>query len=163
MEIGKRFNPRHIFFGLYIVAFLIYLTIGLQPAEAVNPVIVSRLIIPSIGLDSDVQKVELKDHELKTPDLIVGSYSGAENKTLLIGHSSTVFLNLDNTQINDKIFYDGKIYNVDNKETLKKEDVIMPELLGSSDRETIVIMTCAGQDLGSGDASHRLIVTATLF
>ena len=27
--------------------------------------------------------------------------------------------------------------------------------------DIIIIMTCAGQDLGNGDATHRLVITAT--
>ena len=36
----------------------------------------------------------------------------------------------------------------------------MPKLLSASNEKTIVIMTCAGEDLGKGDATHRLILTA---
>ena len=36
----------------------------------------------------------------------------------------------------------------------------MNKILEASDKDTVVLMTCAGKDLGNGDASHRLIVTA---
>ncbi|MBQ3473824.1 sortase [Candidatus Saccharibacteria bacterium] len=160
MEIGKRLNPRYIFFGLYIFAFLVYIVVGLQPAEAANYQISAKLIIPTIELNSDVTSLKIENHELKTPDTIVGSYSGAENKTLLIGHSSTVFNNLENVKIGDEIIYDDVKYIVGEREIVEKDDVVMPELLESSEIETIVIMTCAGEDLGMGDATHRLIITA---
>ena len=160
MEIGKRLNPRYIFIGLYVVAFLIYIVVGLQPAEAVNYQISANLIIPSIDLQSDVTKVKLENHELKTPDKIVGSYSSAENKTLLIGHSSTVFGDLDNTNIGDEIIYDNNRYVINDKYITEKNQIIMSDLLKASDIDTIVIMTCAGEDLGGGDATHRLILIA---
>ena len=29
------------------------------------------------------------------------------------------------------------------------------------EKDTLVLMTCAGEDLGNGDSTHRLLVTAT--
>ena len=45
-------------------------------------------------------------------------------------------------------------------ETLEKAAVDMSGILAKASRQTIVVMTCAGQDLGGGDATHRLLVTA---
>lgn len=160
MEIGKRLNPRYVFFGLYIFAFLVYIFIGLQPAEATHYQISANISIPSIDLDSEVTSLKIENHELPTPDTIVGSYSSADNKTLLIGHSSTVFQNLNKVSVYDEIFYDDEKYIVESSEVVKKEDIIMPKVLSASDIKTIVIMTCAGEDLGGGDATHRLIVIA---
>ncbi len=42
----------------------------------------------------------------------------------------------------------------------EKSMISMSELLKADDKETIVIMTCAGESLENGDATHRLIVTA---
>ncbi len=161
MEIGKRLDPRYVFFGLYIFAFIIYIIIGLQPAEAVDLQISSRLSIPKIRLDSDVTSLKMEDHELKTPDTIVGSYDSAINKTLLIGHSSTVFNRLNEVSIGDEILYGEKTYIIKTRETIKKEDILMTKLLSESEVDTLVIMTCAGDNLGMGDATHRLIITAT--
>lgn len=36
----------------------------------------------------------------------------------------------------------------------------MSTLLTPTSQDTIILMTCAGTDLGNGDASHRLIITA---
>ena len=160
MEIGKRLSPGYIFFGLYIFAFLVYLFIGLQPAEATNYIISTKLIIPEINLNSDVTILKAENRELKTPDTIVGSYSISDNKTLLIGHSSTVFSHLDQVNLGDEIVFDEKDYIVKDSEVVKKEDIIMSQLLRSSKIDTLVIMTCAGEDLGMGDATHRLIITA---
>ncbi len=160
MEIGKRLNPRYIFVGLYFFAFLIYIVVGLQPAEATNYQISGELIIPKISLESSVTSLKMEGHELKTPDTIVGSYSSAENKILLIGHSSTVFNDLDQLEVSDEIIYDNHKFVISKRETVKKEEVVMPELLEASKKETIVIMTCAGESLDNGDATHRLIITA---
>ena len=160
MEIGKRLNPRYIFFGLYFIAFFAYIVVGLQPAEATNYNISTKLVIPSIELDSDVATLKMENHQLSTPDTIVGSYSSSDNKTMLIGHSSTVFNHLNEVSLGDEIIYDDARYVVKEREILPKEDVIMPKLLSASNEKTIVIMTCAGEDLGKGDATHRLILTA---
>lgn len=160
MEIGKRLNPRYIFVGLYFLAFLIYVVVGLQPAEATNYQISGELVIPKISLDSDVATLKMENHELKTPDTIVGSYSSAENKTLLIGHSSTVFTDLEQVEVDDEIVYDDYKYVVNKREVVEKDEVVMPELLEASEKETIIIMTCAGENLENGDATHRLIITA---
>ena len=146
--------------GLYMLVFGAYVIWGLQPAEAVKSYEISaELSIPSIDLTSDVTALQLEDHELKTPDTIVGSFSRAENKTLLIGHSSTVFQDLNKVKFGDRIVYNGE-YVVNKIEVLEKNDINMSNLLAAAEEDTIVIMTCAGADLGNGDATHRLIVTA---
>lgn len=160
MEIGRRFSLKYVFIGLYFVAFFIYVIIGLKPAEAVDYQVSAHLSIPSIGLNSNVTSLTLENGEIQTPDTIVGSYSGAENKTLLIGHSSTVFQDLNKLRLNDEIVLNDDTYIVKKYEVLKKENIVMPKLLERSSEDTIVIMTCAGKTLGGGDATHRLIITA---
>lgn len=162
MELRKRhFNARRVFVGLYVLAFAVYIIVGLQPAEAKDYAVSAKLDIPSIGLDADVTKLTLNDNQLDTPDTIVGSYSQAENKTLLIGHSSTVFERLHNVKLRDKITYDGRVYHIVGVHKMLKSDVSMSQLLKKADRDTLVIMTCAGELLNGGDATHRLIITAT--
>ena len=85
-----------------------------------------------------------------------------ENKTLLIGHSTTVFSELNRVQLKDKIIYDGRDYLVNKIETWKKELINMGRLLKAEEKDTIVLMTCAGELLGEGDATHRLIITASV-
>ena len=162
MEIRSRFDFRRLVVLLYVVCFVAYLIIGLSPAEATNYEIHSKIKIPVIGLESDVAKLSLENHSLKTPDTIVGSYSRANNKTLLIGHSSTIFGNLSKLKIGDSIIYDDKNYSVTSIEIEEKENIIMRALLRASDVDTLKLMTCAGTNLGDGDATHRLIVTAEI-
>lgn len=160
MEIGKRLSLKYVFIGLYFLAFAIYIVVGLQPVEATDYQISMRLSIPSISLNSNVAQLSLEGGELKTPNSIVGSYSGAENKVLLIGHSSTVFHDLNALKLGDEIVLDDNTYIVKKYEILQKESIVMPKLLEKSDVDTVVIMTCAGKSLGGGDATHRLIITA---
>ncbi len=161
MELKKRLDLRTVLVGLYAVVLVAFVIFGLQPAEAVQSYEVSaELAIPSIGLVSDVATLQLEDHELKTPDRIVGSYSKSKNKTLLIGHSSTIFQNLNKINLGDEISYNGKRYQVKKITISKKSEIDMSRLLASAEQDTLVIMTCAGNSLGNGDATHRLIVTA---
>ena len=161
MELKRRVDLRKLFTILYLVAFLGFLIIGFQPAEARHYEISGRLEIPSIGLFSDVTTLELNNHKLETPDTIVGSFSRNDNKTLLIGHSTTVFKNLAGARLHDLFFYNDEIFEVVKIETLAKNQINMDEILAPSDSPTIIIMTCAGEPLENQDATHRLIVTAT--
>lgn len=163
MELRKSFSIRGTLFFLYFSFLLIWLAVGLSPApvEATKYEISSELSVPSISLTSDVTSLKLKHGELETPDAIVGSFSWAKNKTFLIGHASTVFKNLKNVKIGDEIIYDYTTFVVQEIKTLKKAEISMNELLEESEVETLVVMTCAGESLPGGDATHRLIVTAT--
>ena len=144
----------------YVAAFATYLILGFQPTSATHYEISGNLNIPSIGLNSDVTSLELKDHKLDTPNTIVGSYSANTNKVFLIGHSTTVFKNLEKIKVGNLVEYNGKKYRVTNTKTLAKEDINMKSLLASEDHNTLVIMTCAGEILANQDATHRFIVTA---
>lgn len=160
MELKRRFSFRKIITILYIVAFLAYLIVGLQPAEAIETKITGGIAIPSINLISAVTELELEDHRLNTPDTIVGSFSQNQNKTLLIGHSSTVFKNLYQTKVGDSIFYNNVEYKIIKTTTLLKSEIDMDDVLREEANETLIIMTCAGEPMGEKDATHRLLVTA---
>lgn len=160
MELRHRLDPRKIFVGLYIMAFAAYIIIGLQPADAANYNVTGQLSIPSINLTSDVTEINLHDHKLDTPDTIVGSYSNTKHKTLLIGHSTTIFTELDQVHLKDQIIYNNQAYRVTSIDMIRKQTVNMSEILSETNQDTIVIMTCAGQLLGGGDATHRLMLTA---
>lgn len=160
MELKKRLDFRVFLVGIYVLAFGVYVLLGLQPVEAHNYEISADLAIPSIDLKTEVAALEPKDGILETPDYIAGSYSRSENKILIIGHSSTVFENLNEVNLDSEIFYDGLSYNVEKIELFKKSDIKMRDLLRNSEEKTLVLMTCAGEDLGGGDATHRLIITA---
>ncbi|MCR5699841.1 MAG: class F sortase [Candidatus Saccharibacteria bacterium] len=160
MELKRRLDPRVVFIGLYVLAFLIYAVVGLQSVAAVRYEVSGELEIPSVGLVSDVTTLRFDGHELKTPDAIVGSYSQAKNKTLLIGHSTTVFKDLGQTQLGATINYDGQTYRVTAIDMVPKNTIDMREILAGTEQETLMIMTCAGELIGDGDATHRLILTA---
>ncbi len=162
MRLKRRLDFRIIFLGLYFVSFFAYLVYGLLPADASTYAIDSHLIIPSIALSSGVTKVEIVDGNLPTPETIVGSYSNFDNKTFLFGHSSTVFTNLNKVKVGDIVLYNNSVYEVASYEVTKKSDIDMSVLLGQSSRSSLVLMTCAGEDYGGGDYSHRLIITAVL-
>ena len=156
----RRFDFRKIVTLFYVAAFATYLILGIQPAEATHYEISGNLNISSIGLNSDVTTLELKDHRLNTPDTIVGSYTKYDSKIFLIGHSSTVFKNLNQVKIGNTIEYNGKTYRITDTKTLAKSEIDMNALLAPETRNTLVIMTCAGEILENQDATHRFIVTA---
>ncbi|MBQ3470222.1 sortase [Candidatus Saccharibacteria bacterium] len=162
MEIKKRLDFRIVMASLYIFAFLVYLLVGFMPAEAANYEISGKLLIPNAKIYSDVTTLSLENNELKTPDTIVGSFSRAENKTLLIGHSSTAFLNLHLAKIGDRVYYNKSIYYIHNKYTLDKAKVDMGDILRRAEKDTLILMTCAGESIGETDATKRLIIEASI-
>ena len=160
MELKRRLDFRKVLIALYFVAFIAYLVVGLRPVDAKQYDIIAQLSIPSIELTSDVAAVQLQNGALETPDKIVGSFSNHKNKTFLFGHSSMVFEKLNQVRIGDNIIYNGEHYKITAQEILPKEDINMKELLASAEKDTLVLMTCAGEDLPNSDATHRLIITA---
>ena len=162
MELRTRLNPKKVFIGVYFLAFAVWLIVGLQPVGAANYNIVGALSIPEINLSSNVAAVEVENGHLETPNNIVGSYSRADNKTFLFGHSSTVFANLNDLKIGDEINYNGDTFYVSKIDVLPKSEIRMSQLLKTADKNTLVMMTCAGTDLGDGDSTHRLIITASV-
>ena len=160
MELKRRIDYRNVFVIIYFLVFIGYFVIGLLPANASDYHISGSVIIPSIGLESKVTDIEIQNGKLNTPDTIVGSYSTNERKTLLIGHASTVFESLFEAKVGDRIIYNKQIYTIIASQVYPKSEIRMSRLLGPSNRDTLIVMTCAGQDLGDGDATHRFIVTA---
>lgn len=162
MELRKRFNAKAFLAVGYVLVAVIYIVIGLQPARAIQYDAYTQIIIPEIELVSDVTKLTLDNNALNTPDTIVGSYSRNQNKTLLIGHSTSVFQNLKEVKMYSEILYNGNRYVVTEIKTMGKSEINMNQILKSEDRETLIIMTCAGELFENGDATHRLLVTAVL-
>lgn len=160
MELKRGISFRRIFTIIYIVSFLVYAAFSFVPADGTAYTIDGGLIISSIGLTSGVTKLELHDHKLDTPDSIVGSYSQNINKTFLIGHSSTIFKNLYQVEIGETITYNNTDYTITSMEIFKKSDIDMKDVLKAEEKDTLVIMTCAGEVMNETDATHRLIVTA---
>lgn len=153
-----------MFLGAFFAIMLpIYIFIGLQPVPSANADSLPRLTIDSINLKTPVTPITLTDsHELIAPATIAGIYEPAKNKLFIIGHSSTVFNKLHQTHVEDIITYDGKPYTITQLQTLQKSDISMAQILQAESQPTLVIMTCAGTPLPNQDATHRLIVTATL-
>lgn len=165
MELKKSWRSldlRVICTVIYVGALLVWLAVGLTPAWATDYEVSTDMQIPAIGLDTDVTTVRPSGFELPTPETIVGRYAPRRNKTLLFGHSTTVFVGLAQVALGDEVIYDETRYEVRQIETLAKEEISMGRVLAEAEVETIVLMTCAGEDLGGGDATHRLIVTATV-
>ena len=156
----RRINLRRIALTSYFTSFFAFLLVGLAPVFATEYEVSGKISIPSIGLDADVTTLELKDNHLETPERIVGSFASAYNKVFLVGHASTVFSSLKNVRVGDEIEYNNIKYVVKNTTVLAKTEVDMQKLLEASQVNTLIIMTCSGQDLGGGDATHRLILTA---
>lgn len=163
MELKRGVSIRAIFTIIYIVGFFAYLVGYFVQANGIAYTIDGGLAIPSIDLVSGVTKLELKDHKLDTPDSIVGSFSNHQNKTLLVGHSTTIFSDLHQSKVGDRVIYNNTEYKIAKMEIFKKSDIDMTELLKSENVDTLVLMTCAGEPMGNTDATHRLIVTATRY
>lgn len=139
----------------------VFLFIGFQPAP-VDATGYPTLAIPSINLETPVTTVELVDRELIAPATIAGIYTPHNTKQFIIGHSSTVFKNLHQTQVDDTFIYNNKTYKITKMETLPKSNIDMSVILQEEPINTIIIMTCAGTPLPHQDATHRLIITATI-
>ncbi|MDO4978786.1 MAG: sortase [Candidatus Saccharibacteria bacterium] len=118
------------------------------------------LLIPSIGLETSPKQVALDDHNLIAPATEAGVYHSAKNKDLLIGHSTTIFKNLHQVKLHDKITYGDVTYTVIEMYADAKEDISMDALLKTENTPTLILMTCAGESLDEGDFSHRLIIRA---
>ena len=154
----------------YLIAIPAYVIIGVQPSSTSVAETLAHesenasgyLIINSIGLSTPVADVYLRDRTLNTPEYIAGSFSNHDNKTLLIGHSTTVFKNLKDTKLGDIIDYNSGSYRITNIETRAKDKISMAQILAEEKRDTIVLMTCAGESLGGQDYTHRLIITAEI-
>ncbi|MBO4813291.1 sortase [Candidatus Saccharibacteria bacterium] len=167
MELRHRIRSRYIFGIVYFVFLFGFIAMNvifadtsntLASAEALNAD--SVLLIPDIDLKADVVQLSLVDGELKTPDYIAGSFQRSENKTLIIGHATTVFSKLNQASLNNIVVYNNGVYRIVSKYVAPKSDINMSKLLKRADRDTLVLMTCAGESLGDKDATHRLIITA---
>lgn len=156
-------------FVVYFIAAFAFLTIGLQPIKDAGSVYAAEaatatesLSIPEIGLSTPVKIVSVTGADLEVPEQIVGSYSSHPNKTLLIGHSSTVFKDLKDLKLNSIIIYNDKTYSVLDITKQAKSDISMKDILKSAEKDTLVLMTCSGEAIAGtdGDHTHRLIITA---
>ena len=159
MELKKHFGIRGFLTCSYLLIFAAYLAFGFLPTRTAVA-LQGRLQIGRIGLDTVVVSATLDDNGLVTPDEIPATYSRSPNRTLIYGHSSTVFENLYLLNIGDEISYNGKVYVINDVSVLEKDDVNMNKVLAGSGRDSIVLMTCAGELYNNGGASHRLLINA---
>ena len=166
-----RWTVRHTKIAIllfYALAVPTYIAIGLQPSHTSMAETLAEesqnasgyLIINSINLSTPVSEVQLHDHTLVAPEYIAGSYSSHKHKTLLIGHSSTVFERLKDAKLSDIVDFNEHSYRIVNIETRPKDNISMTNILAAAEHDTIVLMTCTGKNVGANDYSHRLIVTA---
>ena len=149
-----------VFTLFFAVAMPVYLYLGFQPRIPADAASYPRLSIAEIGLDTPVERLSLDGQQLNVPDMIAGSYSSEPNKTLIVGHSSTVFEKLNLLEVGQEITFDGQNYRIVYLETLAKENISMKKVLAEASKNTIILMTCAGEPLPNQDATHRLIITA---
>lgn len=156
-------------FLVYFLGAIAFIYFGLQPANTPEEVYAAEaatadteLNIPALSLNLPVSKVTRIGSDLQIPEQIVGSYSLYENKTLLMGHSSTAFKDLKNLELNQELSYADKTYVVTNIEIKEKTAISMKELLQPEEKDTIVLMTCAGEPIKDSvqDYTHRLLITA---
>lgn len=148
--------------AFFTIMLPLYLFIGIQPADSLSRESYPSLKISSINLDTPVAPITLENRQLIAPDTIAGSFTQASNKTLLIGHSSTVFENLHDLKLNAILSYDNELYRVTSLKTLEKSKVKMSEVLAPAEQKTLILMTCAGDPLPNQDATHRLLITAEI-
>ena len=150
-----------VWVAFYVATVLSYFAAGAHlSASATSYDIIGTLTIPSAGVSSQVATVEIEDSTLEAPGEIIGSYSRYAGKTFLFAHSTTAFKNLHLANVGDTLYYAGRAYTIVNIETKAKADISMTDILSATDTDTLILMTCSGEDLGGGDFTHRLIVTA---
>ena len=82
------------------------------------------------------------------------------HKTVIIGHSSTVFSNLSNAKDGEVITFDDHNYRISEIKILEKRLIDMDEIVSETSVNTVILMTCYGKPLGGQDYTHRLIITA---
>ena len=170
MEVKKRNKLLYVaIFAAYAVFTFAFFTIGLQPVRSAETVYAeesteadSILNIPSISLTAPVMQSTVTDNVLSVPDQIAASYSTSTNKTLIFGHSSTIFKDLNLVKIGEIATYNEKSYQIIDITEKQKNDISMPEILAPASKDTIVLMTCSGELIpnSDGDHTHRLIITA---
>lgn len=122
----------------------------------------SHLKIPTINLSTPVKIVHRTTTSIDVPDHIAGLYQKTNHLKLILGHSSTIFTNLHQVNLNDTINLDQTTYIITDKKTLEKSAIDMKQLLAPDPNSptTLILMTCAGTLIADQDYTHRLIITA---
>lgn len=149
-----------VVFGLFLLLGIgIYLYVGLQPirVDASEQV---RLEIAKIDLFTPVERLERLGNTLIAPEVVAGEYQEMAGRSLVIGHSSTVFKRLSEVELGDSLVYDGVTYRVSERRILAKSEVDMTELVRADGKNSLILMTCIGESLGGDDYTHRLVIKA---
>ena len=161
---GKKFNLHRtklsIFLGIAYFAMIAGFTAYVFMPKSADASSEERLYIPSIGLIARVRDIERTGNQLISPDTIAGAYQPTNHKTVIIGHSSTVFKDLKNVSSADTLTFDNKSYKITSREIIEKNSVDMGQIISETDTPTLILMTCYGEPLGGQDYSHRLVLTA---
>ena len=158
----KRHYSRQIFIGIYLFTLMAigYLGFQIHTVEANSNLVLEA---PKIGLKSEIKVLNLNDdYTLTAPDRIAGLYYAAENNTFIIGHSSTVFSNLQDLKINDQIQLDNHSYKITKLFSQNKNSISMSKILEPKAVPTLTLMTCHGEKVADNDYSERLIISAEL-
>lgn len=151
-----------VFGALYLCFFLVFTFLAFQPktVEANTNLI---LEIPKISLTSPIRALEITDENtLISPERIAGVYHANQNHDFIIGHSSTIFQNLDKLKVGDTFRFGDQIYQIKTRKIQLKSDVDMAKLLTKKSAPTITLMTCHGEKISGHDYTERLILTAEL-
>lgn len=145
-----------LLYFLAIAGFVAYIFIP-KAADASSE---ERLYIPEIGLVARVKDIERQGNQLIAPDTIAGAYKPTNHKTVIIGHSSTIFKDLEKLAGNENFTFDDHSYRIIRREIVEKRFVNMEDIVSETENNTVILMTCYGEPLGGQDYSHRLIITA---
>ena len=163
-KVGVKFRlPRakfSIFAGILYFAIVAGFTAYVFMPKAVDASSEERLFMPSIGLIAHVKDIEKTGNQLIAPDTIAGAYQPTIHKTVIIGHSSTIFKDLKNIDDEAEFTFDNVKYKVKTIEIIEKRYVNMDEIVSETPVKTVVLMTCYGEPLGGQDFTHRLVITA---
>ena len=136
-----------VFGALYLCFFLIFTFLAFQPqtVEANTNLI---LEIPKISLTS--------------PERIAGVYHANQNHDFIIGHSTTIFQNLNKLNVGDTFRFGDQTYQIKTRKIQQKSVIDMSKLLAKKSTPTITLMTCHGEKISGHDYTERLILTAEL-
>lgn len=158
----KKSSVFGVFGALYLCFFLIFTFLAFQPqtVEANTNLV---LEIPKIGLTSPIRALEITDENtLISPERIAGVYHANQNHDFIIGHSSTIFQNLDKLAIGDTFRFGDQTYQIKTRKIQPKSEIDMSKLLTKKSTPTITLMTCHGEKISGHDYTERLILTAEL-
>lgn len=132
----------------------------------------TRIVAPSIELDSPVVEAPIKNNEWQVPKFVAGhlegtAFPGQGSNVVLSGHvqsisSGNVFANLSKLKMGDHIRVDTKFgsveYVVREVKTVRNDDL---SVVAPTPEERLTLITCTGTwNPVTRDYSHRTIVVA---